>query len=64
LKYEPQKPDNICKFRNLFATIEQIQVFAEKYIQFSENGLALAIQKLIQELKRVANPGDTFRMKY
>jgi len=64
LKYEPEKPDNICKFRNLFAIIEQIQVFAEKYIQFSENGLALAIQKLIQELKRVANPGDTFRMKY
>jgi len=37
-----------------------MKFFAEKYIQFSENGNS----KLIQDLKRMANPGaDNFRMK-
>jgi len=33
--------------------------FAEKYMQFSESGNF----KLIQDLKKVANPGDYLRMK-
>jgi len=49
----PKDQTNHAHFLRIFAIISHIYFFAEKYMQFSESGLTLAIPNLSKILKEL-----------